>query len=456
MRVFGLTSRKRIKALETENSGLRHEIEQKDAEIARLEKSHERLQHDQERWQRERERLRQEWARLKQELAAARRGRKRQAAPFSKGQPNPAPKKPGRKGGPKYGPKRRRNIPTQVDEELDAPLPAGCPTCRGPVDHDRVEDQYQEEIVRRVRVTRIRVHIGHCIACGVRVQGRHPRQTSDALGAAAAQLGPDAIALATLLNKQMGLSLGKTAAVLQQTFGLRVTPGGVSQAVARVGRKCAPTYAALKQRVRASASVTIDDTGWRVGGVPHWLFAAATADATVFAIAAGRGTADAATLLDADFAGFLVRDGAAIYRAYETPYQQTCNSHLINRCTRLLEQASAAAAAFPRQVKALLQRGLALRDRLAAGEVSDHGVRVATGRLEAELERLLKPRYRSDENRRLANHLNREFPFLFAYLQCPGLEAMNYRAEQAIRPAAVIRKVGAGIAPPPGPARRKS
>ena len=129
--------------------------------------------------------------------------------------------------------------------------------------------------------------------------------------------------------------------------------------------------------------------------MPHWLFAAATADATVFAIAAGRGTADAAARLDADFDGFLVRDGAA-------------------------------------------------------GEGSDHGVRVATGRLEAELERLLEPRYRSDENRRLANHLDREFPFLFAYLKCPGLEATNYRAEQAIRPAAVIRKVWGGNRTPTG------
>ena len=261
---------------------------------------------------------------------------------------------------------------------------------------------------------------------------------------AAAQLGPDASALATLLNTQMGLSLGKTAAVLQQTFGLRVTPGGVSPAVARVGRQCTPTYAALTQRVGASASVTIDDTGWRVGGVPHWLFAAATTDATVFAIAAGRGTADAETLLSADFDGFLVRDGAAIYRAFATPYQQTCNNPLIHRCTRLLEPASAATAVFPREVKALLQPGLALRDRFAAEEVSAHGLKGATGRLEAALARLLDPCYRADENRRLANHLNREFPFLFAYLKCPGLEATNYRAEPAIRPAAVIRTVWGG------------
>jgi hypothetical protein len=41
------------------------------------------------------------------------------------------------------------------------------------------------------------------------VQGRHPLQTSEALGAAAAQLGPDAQAAVVELNKQSGLSHGK-------------------------------------------------------------------------------------------------------------------------------------------------------------------------------------------------------------------------------------------------------
>ena len=366
MRLFGFKSRKRVEEFAEANRGLRRDGAEKAAEIAGLEHERDRLQHERARLASERDRLRRERDRLKQELAAAQRTRKRQAAPFSKGKPKSAPRKPGRKGGPKYGPTRRRDIPAQVDEELAAPLPAGCPACRGVVAHDRVEEQYQAEIVRTVCVTRIRVHIGHCVACGTRVQGRHPRQTSDARGAAAAQLGPDASALATLLNTQMGLSLGKPAAVLQQTFGLRVTPGGVSPAVARVGRQCTPTYAALTQRVGASASVTIDDTGWRVGGVPPWRFAAATPAATVFASAAGRGTADAETLLSADVDGCLVRDGAAIYRAFATPYQQTGKNHLIHRCTRRLEQASAATAVFPREVKALLQPGLALRDRFAA------------------------------------------------------------------------------------------
>jgi transposase len=53
-------------------------------------------------------------------------------------------------------------------------------------------------------VRRFDVHVGQCCGCHRRVQGRHPLQTSDALGAAAVQVGPQAIALAVLLNKQFG------------------------------------------------------------------------------------------------------------------------------------------------------------------------------------------------------------------------------------------------------------
>jgi hypothetical protein len=49
------------------------------------------------------------------------------------------------------------------------------------------------------------IAIGWCVDCGLRVQGRYPLQTSDAICAAAAQLGPAAVTLAVVLNKQLGL-----------------------------------------------------------------------------------------------------------------------------------------------------------------------------------------------------------------------------------------------------------
>jgi transposase len=211
-----------------------------------------------------------------------------------------------------------------------------------------------------------------------------------------------------------------------------------------MGAKCEPTYDDLIRQVRTSASVTMDESGWKVGGHRWWLWAAVTGDTTVYGILPGRGYDEAVQLLGAEFDGFIVHDGWSVYYQFESAFHQTCNRHLINRCNEMLETASPAAATFPQAVKSVLLKGLDLRDRYAEGEVSDHGLASATGRLEAEMERLVGKSLRLEENRRLAKHLTHEFDHLFNYLRCPGLEATNWRGEQAIRPAVVARKVWGG------------
>jgi hypothetical protein len=61
------------------------------------------------------------------------------------------------------------------------------------------------------------------------VHGRHPLQTSDAVGAAAVQLGPQAVAIAASFNKQLGLSFSKIETVFADRFGLTVTRGNLGR-----------------------------------------------------------------------------------------------------------------------------------------------------------------------------------------------------------------------------------
>jgi transposase len=89
-------------------------------------------------------------------------------------------------------------------------------------------------------------------------------QTSDALGAAAVQLGPQTLALAVLLNKRFGLPDGKIAALLRDRFALAVTRDGLVHAVHRATRQAQPTSTALCATVRGSPAVTADETSWRV------------------------------------------------------------------------------------------------------------------------------------------------------------------------------------------------
>jgi transposase len=110
----------------------------------------------------------------------------------------------------------------------------------------------------------------------------------------------------------------------------------------------------------------------------------------------------------------------------------------------MIESAAPAAAGFPAAIGSVLQTSLELRDRYEQGEISKHGFLTATGRLEAKLDRLLEETPRDQANRRLAKHLQHEQPFLFTFLHCPGLDATNHAAEQAIRGMVIARKVWGG------------
>ena len=138
------------------------------------------------------EELRAEVDRLKRELEESRRAGKRQAAPFSRGLPKAAPKRPGRKPG--HEPRHRAAPPPeQVDRTVESPLPEDGPRCGTPLGSPSATFHDQDQIdlpEPKPVVTRFRVPVAICPACRARVQGRHPEQTSDALGAAAVKLGP--------------------------------------------------------------------------------------------------------------------------------------------------------------------------------------------------------------------------------------------------------------------------
>ena len=397
-----------------------------------------------EKQQREIERLQQEIKRLRQELEVALRAAKRQAAPHSRGKTKDHPERPGRKPGRAYGKHACRRVPSRVDETIPVPLPPQCSHCGGDVEFQRHESQHQEEIVRRTVVRRFDIAVGCCRGCGRRVQGRHRLQTSDAVGVGAVQLGPEALALAAILNKQMGLSLGHTRQVLAYGFGLEVSGGGLCRALARLARRATPTYAGLVEATREALVNVPDETGWKVGGDLQWMHVTVSEQVTVYAILPGRGYEQSVAILGAAYAAFLVHDGWAPYYRFLQAFHQSCLRHLLTRCQEMAQIASPTAAAFPLAVKDLLQTSLRLRDRYLEGEVSEHGLRSATGRLEAQLDRLLEKSYRHPANRRLAQHLQHERPYLFTFLYCPGLDATNHEAERAIRWMVIARKVWGG------------
>jgi transposase len=400
-----------------ENSELRRQVEKQERRIAQLEKIIEEL----------------------------RRGGKRQAGPFSKGEPKSDPQTPGRKPGERYGKRAGRPVPEQVDETIAVNGPLACEICNGPVHVAGEERQYQIDLAEiRPQTTEFVLQVCECTQCGHRMKGRHPRQTSQAVGAAGVQIGPGVISLATYLNKVGGMSYGKITALLEQVADLKVERSTLCRALERTASKAQPIYQELVETMRTSPVVYPDESGWRVGGFSAWLWAFTNRRETVYSIAPGRGFAEASEILGEEYAGTLVADGWAPYRCFTQATHQTCLAHLLRRCGEMLETAQGGAARFPRRVKEILLEALAVRDRREAKTITPQGVRIAKGRLAARMDRLLSGNFTHEGNRRLAKHLRRYQTALFLFLDRDDLEATNWPAEHAIRPAVVNRKSCAG------------
>lgn len=373
-----------------------------------------------------------------------RRGGKRQAAPFSKGPPKADPKPPGRKAGEDYGTKARRAIPAKIEQVLEATLPGCCPFCSGVVELEKVDCQYQTEIPTKPIHRQFNVQVGHCRGCGKRVRGRHPLQTSDALGAAASQLGPDAQAAIVQLNKQAGLSHGKIATLFDTVFGIRLTRGGICQSMLRSAGKCLPQYHQILLRLPQSLWAVLDETGWRVGGLPHWLHVAVTEEVVAFLVAQERGVEATTRLLPIDYRGTLIHDGWAPYLRFSQATHQTCIAHLLRRSKEILETARGGAVVFPRRIKGLLHEAMEVRDRRDVGDIKPATAQRRARSLRAQVVTLSEPAKSNAINERFAGHLYRQQHHLFTFLKAEGIDATNWRAEQALRNPIVNRKVWGG------------
>ena len=387
-------------------------------------------------------------AELEEIIRRLQRGGKRQAAPFSKGPPKLDPKKPGRKSGDDYGTPpvfRAMPEPAAGDQVIDVPPPEACLAC-GSTETlaDRTDQQVQRDIEVRTIVRRFVIRQVRCRRCGKVRRGKHPLQTSTATGCCASQVGPLARSAMAFFNKSLGVSLGKIASVFDTLWDLPVTAGGVSHVIQSMGRRCKSDYQAIVRKIKAAGHVTCDETGWRIGGVGHWLHAAATPDACAYLIDEARGTGATDQLIGEDFAGTLVHDGWKSYDRYGKATHQQCLTHLIRRCGEMIESATPGSAVFPAAVKAMLQKALLLRDERDARKRSLRSTRIRATRLTKKILKLTKPRKANRNNERLAAFLYRHANELFTFLRHAGTDATNWRGEHAMRQAVVNRKVWGG------------
>jgi hypothetical protein len=412
--------RARCEELEAENRSLRQRLERQRARCEELEAENRSLRQ-----------------RLDEAVTAA----ARQAAPFRRREAKKIEesqkKRPGR---PKGHPGANRAIPEHVDQEIEVKL-TECPKCQGPVSDITPIRRYIEEIETLLpKVYQLLTYAGECLKCGS-VFSSHPLQTAPGPLGSKVQIGPRALAIAEELNKQYGLTMRKTCAVLRSLAGLRLTPGGLAQALQRAAGKVEPEYENLKEKVRNSPAVFADETSWWVGGPKWWLWTFTTDIATVYAVEKSRGTAVVTDMLGDDFGGMLVSDCLSIY---DRPNyrKHKCIAHHQRAISEARASPEGAGSTYLRSWKWLL---VVVAELSRARSTTDATLfEHQRARIESSVDELLRAEPTNRAEQKIRNRLFKQRAHLLGCLYEPAAEATNNRAERALRPAVIARKVSCG------------
>jgi len=380
----------------------------------------------------------------------------RAAAPFGRpdSKRNSAPKRPGRKGG-HQGCSRARPTDEKIDQHIEVPLDT-CPHCgdRLATNGARAIEQTIVEIPPLTpKLVRLVTWRKRCNGCGQKVASSHPLQVSTAVGAAGVQLGPRALGIAASLNKGLGLTMRKTCRVLHDLLGLQLTPGGLSQALARIGRRLELNYQDLLQSVKSQDVIYTDETSWWVGEASYSLWVLTNDAGTCYRVVSSRSKAAAADLIDPAYQGVLVSDCLNIYDNL-TAHQHKCYAHHLKAIAEALARPTARGSPYLHNMRALLKGAIALKEvQSDLPEANFRQMRVA---LEESATRLLSAsrlvatdgevpddaQARCEEGIRL--RLAKQRDHLFTFLDHEVVEATNNRAERQLRPAVITRKLSCG------------
>jgi hypothetical protein len=416
------------------------EADPREQRIKELQADNRRLRGENQQLKTENDQLRQLIKQLQERIEQLERQAARQAAPFRRKDKDRKPSekhgKPGRKPG---HPPAYRNEPPQIDDHVEVRL-NGCPCCGGPVTDIEPCEQFIEDLPpARPHVTHLVTYVGTCPRCG-EVRSTHPMQVSTATGAAKVHLGARALGLAALLNKHLGLTTRSTCRVLESLCGLRITPGGLTQAMHRVADKAKGSFLELLAGLRSQSAVYADETSWWVGG-PRWLWTFTTPDRTIYRVEKSRGKDVVFDTLGAHFGGVLVSDCLASYE--NLPFiMHKCYGHHLKAIAQARDRKPEDQRSFFHELTGFLRSAMAL-DRLRHDLPPPEFARIRQ-HLDDRADLLLGPTRNDPDEERIANRLRKRRQWLFTFLDHPGVEATNNRAERALRPAVIARKLSCG------------
>jgi transposase len=346
------------------------------------------------------------------------------------------PKPRGRRAG-HVGSGRAR--PTRIDQIQAIPAGDTCPDCGtafsgiGTTRSRVVEDIV---LVRPTVITKYVIERRWCPSC----RSYHEDAVTEALPRH--RLGLHVLLFVVYQKVALGLSYSKIQRELRTYFGLTISLGELPSMVAEIARLFGPAYARLLELMRQQAAIHIDETSWRVEGVPHWLWVFVNDVVALYVVSRSRGSKVPQALLGSSFDGVAISDFFSAYSPLEVE-KAKCWAHLLrdSHDNAKGQEADSERTRFHRRLHALfVEMGLAL-EQVQADEAGRMQVYDA---MREKLWQFATEHWRTWQCQQLAARIQKYLDDLLIWLKNPTVDPTNNAAERALRGAVVTRKTSFG------------
>ncbi len=238
----------------------------------------------------------------------------------------------------------------------------------------------------------------------------------------------------------------KTCRILQEMFGIELSPGGLAQALERVAKSLQNSYDESLERLRQSQVIHTDETGWWVGGPGYTLWVFTNHETTYYRVVEHRDRTTAQAILSDTFQGVLVSDCLSVYDGLDG-VQQKCYAHHLKALSRALKTEAAQGSSYLLELRSLLHTALLLK-RLAP-DLSPTQQQRSRNFLKTRFAQLLaQPRppdtHQGQQEEKVRQRLAKQQDHLLTFLDFPEVDATNNLAERQLRPAVISRKLSCG------------
>ena len=340
------------------------------------------------------------------------------------------PKVPGQKVG---HPGLTRIKPKTVDRIIEQTLKQ-CPDCHHHLSQSQeVFDHIQEDIVpAHPEVTLFKKHRYWCRHCKKLVTASYASEEVPH-----GNLGPNVLIQTVILKYHHGLPFNKIRELFESLCHFQVSEGALAQALQRISQWLQVERNQILKAVRASPHLHMDETGWKVSGTNHWLWAVVNEKLAYYQIAQSRGAKIPKTILPKDYSGILVTDFYAAYNRLPGK-KQKCLVHLMREMHELyLKDQSEAFLEHHKTLKRIISDALRLKE--LQGQITRPVYQRRIKRLKTRLFLWSCREYRNKHLKRLAQRFLKHWLHLLTFLEHPGISFNNNLAERMIRHHVILR-----------------